>query len=674
MLPILLFGQSKHVWLHNGDIHFAKADYATALTYYKKAKSDSIGMSINVIPYAIESSNQKIKKNKTLKKDSLKAIPKIAYINHQIATCYMYTFDYKKAVDHFKPIANNKYYPNDKYYYALSLMNTGAYDISMDNFEDYLKSDTKSDSLVPIAKEHIRGCYFAMSDDGIKKEILIKLADSSIFNVGSSSFAPMVWGDNRVIFTSAREGGVVFDRSKQNSAYLCDLYWSEKDENGSWGEATNFGRPLNSSSHDASGCFNNNNVLFYTKWNDKDKEKKNIHLARMSDFKFYDSYKLDSNVNYPGYMSINPFVTLDGKELYFSSNRPGGYGGMDIWKVKIDVNGNTIEEAINVGSSINSISDEVAPFFHEQSSNLFFSSNGHASIGGLDIYKSHFDQHNDVYAVPTNLGTPINSNKDDSYIVWDKLLKHGYFSSDREPCENGHCYNIYEIENSPIKINLKGFVYDKETNKPISNASVTFKDIRGSFEEFNILTDTNGFYKLELEQNAEIFMKAQKQTYFADAAHIDTRKITESASLTQDFYLAKIPKGEIEIPGIEYDFDAATLRPKSKETLDIIVEFLELNDNITIEIFSHTDSRGNDDYNLKLSEKRARSVVEYLVAHGIDKTRLSSEGKGETEPLDDCSQYEDCGETGKDDCDCHQKNRRTAFKTIREDFKEKLRK
>ena len=118
------------------------------------------------------------------------------------------------------------------------------------------------------------------------------------------------------------------------------------------------------------------------------------------------------------------------------------------------------------------------------------------------------------------------------------------------------------------------------------------------------------------------------------------------------------------------DFDAATLRPKSKEILDKLVEFLQLNDNITIEIRSHTDSRGDDSYNLKLSDRRAASVVKYLVAHGINKKRLESKGMGETEPLDDCSKYDECGDTGDKDCDCHQKNRRTAFKTTSEDFKD----
>ena len=185
-----------------------------------------------------------------------------------------------------------------------------------------------------------------------------------------------------------------------------------------------------------------------------------------------------------------------------------------------------------------------------------------------------------------------------------------------------------------------------------------------------ITTDENGNYKRDLEVGWELFMKAQKTKFFGDAASVSTTDITESTHLLQDFFLSRIPTGEVEIPGIEYDFDAATLRPKSKEILDQLVSFLELNDNISIEIRSHTDSRGNDRYNLKLSDRRAASVVRYLVEHGINKDRLTSKGMGETEPLNDCSEYKDCSDASDTDCPCHQRNRRTAFKTTSEEFKD----
>ena len=668
LFPLYFFGQSKQVWLYEADNYYHESDYASALKFYKKAQDDSLGLTKSIIPYQIENTNQKLKESQTNNIDSVTEVSIGDYLNHQIGMCYFLTFDYSHASNHFVKTINIKEYPEDKYYYALSLMNVEKYDTAMAYFEDYIQAEDKKDSLVKISKKHIQGCYFALSDNSIKKEKVVTLADTNTFNKGTSSFATMFWGGNKIMFTSARKGGVLLDREKQDSKYLCDLYWSQMSIDNEWSEPVNFGRPLNSSLHDASGVFNNNNVLFYTKWSDENREDKSIYLARMIELKFFESYKLDSTINVAGYKSVNPFVTMDGSVLYFSSNRPGGKGGMDLWKIDIDKRGNSIGNAVNLGDEINTSSDEISPFFHQQSSTLFFSSNGHASMGGLDIFKSEYNQDYETYGLAINMGAPINSSKDDAYMVWDELFKTGFLSSDRKSCESGHCYNIYQVENAPIKISIEGFVYDVETTEPIPEATVVFKDIRSSFEPFNITTDSTGFYSTELSQNAEVFMKAKKKGYFADAASVDTRNITESKTLTQDFFLSLIPKGEVEIPDIEYDYDDAKLRPQSKETLDKLVDFLNLNDNLTIEILSHSDSRGDDDYNLKLSNRRAASVVNYLVAHGINKDRLTSEGKGETEPLDDCSKYEDCGDTGKDDCDCHQKNRRTAFKTTSEDY------
>ncbi len=221
-----------------------------------------------------------------------------------------------------------------------------------------------------------------------------------------------------------------------------------------------------------------------------------------------------------------------------------------------------------------------------------------------------------------------------------------------------------------MKFSISGTVFNAETDEIIPNALISFKDIKGDKETIFITTDEQGNYELALQPNWDLFIKAQKAKYFGDASNISTTGLTESKHFLQDFFLTPIPMGELEIPGIEYDFDKATLRPKSKEILDKLIEFLTLNDNIVIEIRAHTDARGNDDYNLRLSQQRAQSVVDYLIKGGITKERLQAVGKGETEPLDDCSKYEDCGITGKDDCDCHQKNRRTAFKTLSEDFKD----
>lgn len=684
LCPLYFFGQSKKVWIYEADNFYKKSDFASALKYYRQAQDDSLVLGTSIIPYEVANSNQKIKKQQKTAIDSTTKVSLSDYLDHQIGMCYYLTKDYNHASSHLTKTLACKAYPDDEFYYALSLMNIEKYDSAMNHFENYIQSEQKKDSLVKIAKKNVNGCYFALSDNSIKKEKIVTLADTTVFNVGSSAFAPMYWGDDKIIFTSARKGGVVLDRTKQDSEYLCDLYWSKSIGKNSWSTPTNFGRPLNSSLHDAAGGFNNNNVMFFTKWSNENRAEKNIHLARMVNMKFFESYKLDAAINYPGYKSITPFVTMDGGTLYFSSDRPGGKGGMDLWKIEIDGLGNPTGEAENLGSYINTASDEISPFFHEQSSTLFFSSDGHGSLGGLDIYKSEYDQDNNFYVNPINMGAPINSSKDDAYMIWDDKFKYGYLSSDRKPCENGHCYNIYQVENAPIKIIIQGFVYDAETDDAIPNATITFKDIRFNFEPFEVKTNNIGFYKTELHQNAEVFMKAKKKRYFADAASADTRTITETTTLNQDFFLNKIPGEEIEIPGIEYDFDSPKLRTASKHILDTLFQFLELNDNIAIEINSHTDFRGKEEYNLKLSQQRAKSCVDYLISKGLNSKRITAKGFGESDPnylvdKDKKAIYNENGEkifltekfiksqTNKATIKAyHQRNRRTAFKVISE--------
>ena len=686
-LPLIGWNQSRKVWLDHADKFYEKEDYHNALLNYQKALSDTSGLKMLILPYEIDRTTQKLK-NKDHEVDSTRSVPLKDYIDHQIAACYLKTFDYKKAVGHFEKTSSFESYPDDLYHFGVSQMNVNQHEGAITSFEKYIESDNYNDSLLRSAQLSITGCYYALDDENVKKEVLVKLADTNVFNKGTASFAPMYFGqEDRVLFTSARDGGVIFDPEKQVSAFLCDLYWTESDGKGGWSKAKNFGRPLNSAQHDASGTFSKGkSIIYYTRWSDQNRKDQNIYLARTVDLKFYESFKLPESVNVPGYKSINPFVTKSGKWLYFSSNRPGGEGGMDIWKIELDETGNVTGDAINLGRPINSELDEVTPFYHQTSATLFFSSNGHNSIGGLDIFKSSYVRANKSFGKVKNLGIPINSSKDDSYMIWDNLMNKGFFASDREDCEAGHCYDIYEVTNEPIHIVLEGYTYDIETDEILPNTQLNFKDIDFKFEDFTINSDDKGYYRKELDQNQEIFIKAQRPSYFADAASVNTKPIIETTTLIQDFYLRPIPKDEIEIEGIEYDFDSHKLRDRSKEILDELYDFLILNNNLVVEINSHTDSRGSDSYNRNLAKRRAKSCVDYLISKGIDKSRLIAKGYGEDEPnyLKNASkkavlneegnriylteEYINSQPTEEIREEYHQRNRRTSFKVVGEGF------
>ena len=679
------FSQSKMVWLHKADYYYEKNDFASALRLYQMVLDDTLGMSTMVIPYEATLSNQKLKDGGD-SKDSIPQIPVTDYVHHQIAMCYHKSFDYDRALEQFKISAERGKIPDDYYYVANLIMSKGDYKGALEAYDAFIMLDGTSDLLLERSLQDMSGCVFAMKVEA-DEDIFVNIADTSVFNQGSASFGVSYWGgSDKVVFSSARAGSVVLDAEKQDPEYLLDLYYTQRDDAQSkWQAPKNFGRPLNSARHEASGWFNNGNAIFFTRWSDQNRTEKHIYVAREINMRFFESQKLDSTVNVDSSISINPFVTQDGKWLYFSSDRPGGFGGLDIWRVKIDKAGLPLEDAYNVGKPINSEFDEKTPFYHEKSRTLFFSSDGHETTGGFDVFKSDFDKDIGNFRKPENMGIPINSIKDDSYFIVDEDLRYGFMSSNRSECTTcdssftnlcSSCFKIFNVEMPELEFKIQGHVYDVATNAIIPGAVIEFKDISYKWDHFELIADENGFYEHDLVTNLELFMRAGHEGYFHDKAIVFTLGSTESRVITQDFFLEKIPEGEITIEGIEYDFDSANLRPKSKVILDNLIEFLELNNNLKIEIRSHTDERGSDSYNLLLSQRRAESVVNYLIDHGIPMNRLVPKGYGETLPAEVPDEtgnpvtltpeyiYAIPDENTQDEL--HQKNRRTAFFVLEE--------
>ena len=673
------FSQSKKVWIEIADNAYEKHDFATAAVYYAKVLDDTTVLRSYVLPYEAQLVNLKMKSlfvvpelKVTHRKDSTNATKEVMsgtskfdFILYRLATSYRRNFDYPHAVEAYKKCVERKVYPDAPYYYGLSLMALKRYQEAMTTFDGYAVERVGTDSLLKLATKKQQACFFALDSMTPKKRVIVKKMDSLVFNRGTSSFAPQYYlSNNKMIFTSARRGGVVTDPEKQDSKYYCDLYYSTLDDT-IWQRPVNFGRPVNTSLHEGAAVFTPDEVMLFTRWSDNNRDESFIYMARTLEGKFYEAMKLGTNVNAPGYKTQQPYVTSDGHMLFFSSNRPGGKGGFDIWYANISPEG-FIGEARNLGSPINTEGDEVTPFLHSISNTLYYSTNGLVGLGGLDVHKSSFNPDDSTYAAPVNLNAPINSSKDDAYYIVEKLGTRGFFASDREDCPGGHCYDIYEYLNDPLVFNLEGVVYDEVTNNPIPAALVTVIDVHGADDPLYLVTDETGYYKTPLKPHMEYFLKAQKTGYFGRADEVITKGKTESELFTKDFLLGKIPEGDIEIEGVEYDFDKATLRPKSLEVLDKIIDLLKINDNLSIELSSHTDARGNDAYNMRLSQGRAQSCVDYMLSKGIKKDKIHAKGYGETKPIIPEEEINKMVPKSEEFELAHQKNRRTAFRVVGE--------
>jgi outer membrane protein OmpA-like peptidoglycan-associated protein len=683
-----VIAQSNHKLEQMGDEAMLNGLYSYAVHYYSYILF-KIDESDDAIYYAYDITTNYKKPEKVDESGAIKPpenpTNKEIRIIHKLAEAYLKADDYANAEIWFE--AANQHpleeFPYARYFYGLTLMKNYKYDEAVEQFEQFKKENGNSDNkFYKLADAKIINCEFAKNKENLNKDLYITNLDSTV-NIGSTSFGLQFFSDEYMIFSAAKPDSGIIYKNAELKEYLLDLYLVKIDEKGNFIASEKFPWSINTPDHHegSASISPDGNILFYTSADPLNVNNTQIYRTKKLNGNWLQPQPLGPDVNAPGFISKNPYITRDGKKLYFSSNRPGGEGGMDIWVVDINQDGFT-SNIQNLGTFVNTPDDEVTPFYHEYSKALYFSSAGHIGFGGLDIFESKINPNTEWFGNAKNIGAPANSSRDDSYYILDEKGQEGYLTSDRDVCEacdtvynlQKFCNKIYQIKKPEVNFLVKGYVYDEDSGEPIANAKIEFKDVSFKWEHFAIQTDENGYYEQELIPEVELFLKATKPDYFADQAILSNMGETESKVYEQDFYLRKIPKGEMVIEGIEYDFDKATLRPESKVILDNVVKFLELNDNISIEIRSHTDMRGSDSYNLSLSQRRAESVVNYLIEHGIDRSRLIAKGYGETEPAEVpdkngnlvklTPEYIKALPTEAEREEAHQRNRRTAFKVL----------
>jgi len=613
-----------------GDKEFQDKNYVQAADDYKQALNDN--HRAIAIPFSVH-----IKASAQSKQSGS------AYLYYQIGESYRLYQNYLNAEEWYYRIVSDSTiteYPQARLWYAVCLRANGRFNEAIRQLKRFIK-DYKGDiEYIAIANHELATCRFANGQyqypDLMKVERLKR-----DWNVDGGNYA-ISGHDSSYYFTSSSIGKndvnqVYLLQSLNSTPALIDFNSNKKD--------VQYSTPC----IDAGGKH-----MYLTQWYRKgDKSILAIYLSTRNNNQWAEPVKLNGNVNVDGYNAIQPFITPDGKRLFFASNKPGGIGGYDIWVSDLDLNGEPINNT-NLGSKINTSFDEEAPYYNAADGKLIFSSKGFVGLGGFDFFES--DLLDGKWSTPVNMGYPMNSSKDDLYYYPEGSTGKFYISSDRE---SECCLNIFE--GAGYNIIVEGVVADCNAQQTLAGVKVSMVDSLSNSKINTTVTDANGAYKFKIVDRHPYHIVIEKSGYFTknqEVSAIDTvAKTVLMENMCMQQYVVDKP---IEIKNILYDFDKATLRPESKLALDGLVSLLSNNSSIKIELSSYTDSFGSEEYNMNLSQMRAMACVDYLIAKGIAVNRLSAKGYGKAKPVG-----ANTLPNGGDNPEGRQQNRRTEFKVVK---------
>lgn len=574
--------------------------------------------------------------------------------------------------------------PTALYYAALCTKMQGKYPEAREMFRRFSKSYSGTDAvkMKKWARVEVDGCNFAIKETAGDQNLKLVHLGKEV-NSNYADQAP-AYRNDVLYFASIHSDTVLWMNKDMSDAkkegVLMKLYTSKVDGD-NYEPAERLKTFDQTGKHISNGSFSSDgNKFFYTICDGGSMTKPNcdIYMSELEGSDWGTGKKLNEEINLKGSTNTQPFLAKEagGNEvLYFVSDREGGKGGLDIWYSALNKKGE-FGPPKNAGNKVNTDRDEVTPFWDTKTNTLYFSSNGWINMGGYDIFKSASEGAG-KYSTPENLGAPFNSPCNDYYYRFGKSNTDGYFVSNRPGIFSVRgktcCDDIFEYKYvHKIDLAVKGHVIDETTQEIIPGAVVTLSlqstDNSGDVPlNTDSIPDTRSYF---FNLNAEKAYKATavKDGYFTASRTFNTKGSVKSDTMQIDIYLKKLEKNKAyRLSNIYYDFDKADLRPASKATLDTLYNILMENPTIIIELSSHTDSRGNDQYNLDLSQKRAESCVNYLINEkGLDKARITAKGYGKSKPLEDCSKYPECPNDQSGDCPCHQLNRRTEFKIIGE--------
>ena len=502
---------------------------------------------------------------------------------------------------------------------AACLMKEGDYAEAVKEYQIAL--DSMPDNQTLVAELEAAKTASAAKERGSK--YIVSRMD--VFNSRRQDYSPMLYGDqfNQLYFTSTRNEAQGDAISGITGVKAGDIFVSEKDDKGKWGTPQDIVSGLNTKDDEGTPAFSADGREMYItqcKTDPNYPRYAQIAVSNRADASWGAAKKLeisrDSLSNF-----AHPALSPDGNWLYFTSDMPGGKGGLDIWRVRLS--GGTTGGVENLGEPINTPGDEECPTFRPNG-DLYFSSNGHGGLGGLDIFIAKVgDDHHYHLEHP---GYPLNSQGDDFGMTFEGLHNRGFFSSNRGDARGWD--HIYSFELPEVIQTVKGWVYEMDGYE-LPAAQVFMVGDDGTNKKLSVKGD--GSFEQEVKPGVTYILLATCDGYLNHKEEIHVTPVEDSKEYTLQFPLAGIHV-PVLIDNIFYDFDKATLRPESEQALDGLVKLLNENPNVTIELSAHTDYIGSADYNKRLSQRRADAVVAYLTAHGIARDRLTPVGYGKEKP------------------------------------------
>ena len=470
-------------------------------------------------------------------------------------------------------------------YLGQTLHADGKYKEAIDAYEQFLATSPKASD---IAETGIAGCRIGLKVKENPTRYVVK--NAKLFNSRRADYSPMFLDKSHdaIYFTTTNEKVTGSHRSEITGMKKSDIWWSRKNERGEWQRPEPVEGELNTEHEEGIMSFSPDGSTMYLT---RARREPNAHTG----VEIYTSQRSEAQWSAPVKFEItadtlssygHPAVSPDGTWLYFTSDMPGGFGGKDIWRINLKERQGSLE---NLGEFINTDGDEEFPYVRTDSL-LYFSSNGHAGLGGLDIFRARL--------TPSNRG-------------------------------DGRGYDhIYSFILPDLKINISGMVLDKD-EEPVPNSIIRIIGNDGSNQR--AVGRSDGSFSFPLRRGVKYVMLAGARGYLNAKQEFEADNAEEDAEYNVDFILASITKPNV-VDNIFYDFDKATLRPESKTALDSIVQVLHDNPNVTIEMASHTDRWGSEEYNINLSQRRAQSVIDYLIEAGIKPDRLQPQGYGKSRP------------------------------------------